>query len=159
MGYLVLAYGDDAEDEKKFESYEKAALFLASKAKKWCRDNEIDPSEAESFTDDYFYCGIDEQGVRIYKLYEIPEFHNKVEELLFEAKLEMDLADFAAEDYKWSLTECGVSDHVYQAQELLDKATKILQMEHLITDDPGKDVEKSKAKSSIEKKVSKGRSR
>lgn len=129
MTYLVVGYGYNVELEKKFKSEEKAKTFLRREAKRWCKENDVDIDDVDCFDEDYFYCGLDEYGVAIYKLYEVPEFKNKIEELLWRAKFQMDMADFAAEDYKWSLQDCYVDGHVYEAKEYIDEAMEIFKKE------------------------------
>lgn len=127
MNYLVIGYGYDVEvDKKNFKSKKRAEEFLKREAKKWCKKNDVDIDDVEDFSDDYFYCGLEEYGVAIYKLYEVPEFKNKVEELLWNAKISMDMAEFAAEDYKWSLQDCCVDENVYTAQKYIEEAMEIL---------------------------------
>ena len=62
----------------------------------------------------------------IHKVYDIPEFKTKVEELLWKAKFEMDIADAAAEDYKWSLMECAVDVHTLKAESYIGQALQLL---------------------------------
>ena len=79
MTYLVVGYGYNTEIEKKFKSKERAITFLRREAKRWCKENDVDIDDVDCFGEDYFYCGLDEYGVAIYKLYEVPEFKNKIE--------------------------------------------------------------------------------
>ena len=124
MPYIVRSYGLAEDEDRKFRSRERALQFIGRKVRKWCRENEVSIDEDTDFNDgdDYFYYGMEDRGVCIYRMYEVPKFASKAEELLWEAKIEMDMADNAAEEYKWTLTECGVSDHVYAAKACIDKA-------------------------------------
>lgn len=124
--YLVKFYGNIDSKDKRFRIRDRAEDYLRREAKKWCKANDVDIFDAYDDDNDYFYYGIEDYGVCIGKLYDIPKFDNKIEELLWDAKLAMDMADFAAEDYKWSLTDCCVDCSIYRAKEDIDKALNLI---------------------------------
>ena len=127
--YLLSAFGYDAGKSEKLETRAEAIGALEDRVAKWCGKHGVDPDDQFSdavYEEDYFSCGIDEKGVCIYKVYYMPEFKTKVEKLLWKAKFEMDLADAAAEDYKWSLMECAVDVHTLKAQSYIDQALQLL---------------------------------
>lgn len=130
MTYKVIGFGYNVDvAEKNFKSKDRAEKYLRSSVKKWCKNNDVDIDNLDDYDDfqgDYFYYGLEDYGVCIFKLYEVPEFNSKIEELLWNAKLCMDMAEFAAEDYKWSLMDCCVDGNLCEAKSLINEAMELI---------------------------------
>ena len=129
--YMVDSYGYDVDDPvKDIETYHEALSMLTKKAKEWSKEHGYtkEDAELEGYTegDAHFMIGIDEKGVAIYSLVEVPDFKSKTEELLWKAKREMDRADYAAKDYIYSLCDNCVDIHTEMAKEYIDEAIKLI---------------------------------
>ena len=132
MTYYVSAFGYDAGMGKKnIKTEEEAIKFLHNKVKKFCKEHDIDIDDTDYCEGDrYFNYGIEERGVCIYEIHEVPEFNSKIEQLIWEAKYEIDKVCYAADDYCYSLMDNCVSNYAYNAQELLDQILKIYRKEN-----------------------------
>lgn len=130
MNYMVYGYGSydvDETDALDIKTVKEAEEILDEKVMRWCEEHGIDPVEANyDEGDHYFSFGREEHGVAIYAIYEIPDFKNEVEELIWKAKFEMDKAEYAADDYAWTLMDCGVEQYTSKAKELLDRAMELM---------------------------------
>ena len=130
MYYLVTCYGYEDGHDRKFQDRDKALQYLKKQASKWCRENDVDIDDI-SYCDseDYFSYGVEGQGVCVLRIYEVPEFESKVKEFLWMAKREMDRAEDAADEYEWTLTDCGVSCHTSSAKDYINEAIRLLAQE------------------------------
>ena len=140
MSYMVYGYGYDVptEDALNIKTRKQADRIMKKRVKDWCKEHDVDYDVVdyiEGFKADdgnyiegdiHFEHTIDEEGVAFFHIYEVPEFKNEVEELLWKAKLEMDKAYFASEDYKASLCDCCVDDHSEEAKRLIDRAMELM---------------------------------
>lgn len=122
--YLVNVYG---KESLNFRKRERALSYIKREAKKWCCEHDIDFEETEYNDGDEEFCyGIDDEGFCAIKLYEVPKFNNRVEELLWNAKFQMDLADNASEEYKYTLEDCCVDGCTSSAREYIDEAINLI---------------------------------
>ena len=130
MKYMVVSYIDGMDNRNYFKVYKRAIDFIRREAKKWCKENEININEETDYSDgdDYFY-GLVYEVCAYIKLYEIPQFNSKTEELLWNAKVEMDLADMATNYYKVTLTDCNTDYYISAAQKYIDEAMELLNEE------------------------------
>ena len=129
MSYMITVYGDatDIDSIKDINSLEEAKKILGQKVEEWCEENDVDIDETDySDRDQYFNYGIEGRGVCIYEIHEVPDFENEIEELIWRAKLETEYAEYAADNYCWSLMDNCVSDYTFSAREYLDKALKLI---------------------------------
>lgn len=129
MSYMIYGYGYDVptEDALNINTREEADEIMWQRVNDWCDEHGIDPEDADfSKGDDYFRYGREEYGAGIFKLYEIPEFKNEVEELLWKAKFEMDKAFFASENYKFELCDCFTEDHAEEAKKYINRAMELM---------------------------------
>ena len=124
--YKLFAY-NVADDGKEYRTAQSAANALQKKVKAWCKENDINLNDTDYKPgDDSFFCGIEEQGVYILKVVEIPQINNKMEELLWQTKWDLQFVDAAVEDYKFSLTDCCATDSVYSAVVKIDQVLQII---------------------------------
>lgn len=130
MHYEILSYGSyDVENiTTKFKTKEDAKKELKKLAEKWCGEHDIDKDEIDidDFDDNCFEYGEEECGVVAYEVIEVPDFKNIVDELLWKAKKELRFANYATTDYKWTLMDCMADCHICNAEELIDKAIKLI---------------------------------
>ncbi len=129
MKYMVYGYGSydvDDTDARDIATVEEAEEIMDEKVKRWCEEHDIDPEDAEYDEGDHYFSYGTEKGVAIYVIYEIPDFKNEVEELMWKAKFEMDKAEYEAEEYSWTLQDCGVDQYTSRAKELLDRAMELM---------------------------------
>ena len=130
MSYMVYGYGNydvDQPDVSDIETEEEAMTILREHIEEWCEEHGMDVDDTEYCEgDDYFEYGREEHGVCIFTIYEMPELNNEADQALWDAKLEMDKASYAATDYAWSLTDCMVSEHAEKAKELIDRAMELM---------------------------------
>ena len=123
MKYLVTAFGYDAgSDKRNIATEEEAVQIMERKAKQWCKKHDIDIDETDFVEGDkYFSYGIDEDGVCIYEVHEVPDFQDKIDELLWKAQLVLDYAEYAAEDYSYSLMDNYVSTYTTEVKDILSE--------------------------------------
>lgn len=128
MKYMVIAYGYEAGNTRtNIETIQGAEKILRRKVKKWCKENDVNIDDTDYTEGDYFFSyGIEYRGICIYEIIEVPDFNNKIEELIWKAKLETQFADYAADDYAYSLEDNCVSCHTCNARDLLDKALELM---------------------------------
>ena len=128
MTYMITAYGYEVGDDvKNIKTIEEAEKILRKKVKKWCKENEIDIDDTDYTEGDYYFnYGLEEHGVCIYEIHEIPDFKNEIEELIWKAKLQTEIAEYAADDYCWSLMDNCVSNYTFAAREYLDKVLELI---------------------------------
>ena len=93
---------------------------------RWCKKHNVDPKEVYCEGEHYFQYGKEDYGVAIYALYEVPDFTNEVDELLWKAKLEMNKAEFEAENYSWNLSGCNVAYYTGQAIKILNEIKQLI---------------------------------
>lgn len=126
--YKLTAVGYDAPAfENIFATADEARAALKEAVTKYVDDH--GSGECSDYDVDYdnvIMLGYDEKGAVVFRLYEVPEFKSKIEELLWQAKLEADNADSAAEDYKFALQDCCVDTYTYEVQRLIDEALKLM---------------------------------
>lgn len=129
MSYMVYGYGSyDVPDKdiENIETQEKAYELLHKRINEWCEEHDIDIEyTGYNSEDDFFSYGEEEKGVCIFTIMQVPVIRNKVDEYLWKAKMEMEIAYFASEDYKWTLCDCDVAVHTLKAQEYIDKAQAV----------------------------------
>lgn len=128
MTYMIVAYGNDVPaDKKNIKTLEEAKKVMKRMVKKWCKDNEIDIDDTDYCEGDgYFQYGMEEWGVGIFEIIEVPNFKNKIEKLLWEAKMEMKYTDYAAEMYKWTLEDCCVDYYTNTARKIIDEVLELM---------------------------------
>lgn len=130
MSYMVYGYGSydvDQPDVPDIETEDEAMEILEEHIKEWCEEHGLDVEDTDYCEgDDYFEHGREEYGVCIYTIYEVPELSNEADQALWDAKMEMDNASYAAVDYAFSLMDCGVSEHTEKAKELIDHAMELM---------------------------------
>jgi len=129
MSYMVFGYGsyDVPDDVAGIKTEDEAILILHNKIKEWCDDNNIDIDDTDYHdVDDIFIYGKEEYGVCVIGIWEVPSFKNEVDQCLWNAKMEMEMAYFASEDYKWTLSDCCVDCHTIAAQQYIDKAVALM---------------------------------
>lgn len=130
MSYMVYGYGSydvDQPDVPDIETEEEAMEILEEHIKEWCEEHGIDIGDTDYEEGDYYFkCGREEHGVCIFTIYEVPVLNNEVDQALWDAKLEMDNASYAATDYAYSLMDCGVREHAEKAKELIDRAMELM---------------------------------
>jgi len=128
--YKILSYGYKAEVcFKQYETFEQALEQFEKMVETYCKENEIDLDDEEVTYDDMsgeFIYGVNEKGIDVYKVVEIPEFTSEVDKLLWEATLELDMVDYAALDYKYSLQECYVEDYTYIVKGIINNVRNML---------------------------------
>ena len=125
MSYMVMGYGsyDAPEDVVDIKTEEEAMDILRKEIEEWCDDNDVDIEKTNYCDGDKtFYYGEEEMGVCIIAVYKVPSFKNETLRYLWNAKMELEKADFASEDYKWTLMDNCVDCHTFAAQEFIDKA-------------------------------------
>ena len=129
MSYMVFGYGSyDVPDEdiKEIKTIEDARKVMHRQVTKWCKNQNVNISDTNYHKgDEYFSHGKEEVGVCIFTIIQVPKIRNKVDQYLWEAKMEMKQAAYAADDYAWSLCDCSVDYHVANAEELIDKAMAV----------------------------------
>lgn len=130
MTYMVYGYGSydvDQPDVTDIETNDKAMEILKAHIEEWCDEHGIDIKDTDyEEGDEYFQYGNEDHGVCIFTIYEVPELNNEADQALWDAKLEMDNASYAATDYAFSLIDCGVSEHTEKAKELIDHAMNLM---------------------------------
>ena len=130
MSYMILTYGsyDVPNDVYDIETEEDAIDTLRQMVEEWCDDHGLDAYEDTDYSsdDDCFIYGEEEEGACIIALYHIPLIETEAAQYLWDAKVEMERAYFASEDYKWLLSDCCVAEHTIEAQNLIDKAMEEL---------------------------------
>lgn len=133
MKYMIMGFGDydvDVCAVNNISTLEDAQRLLDKKVKRWCKEHDVDVEELDNYGlgmgETEFSYGEEDEGLCAYKIYEVPDFKNKIEELLFEAKIEMDAAAYAADNYAWSLMDNCVGCHTANAQDYIDKALKLM---------------------------------
>ena len=129
MSYMILTYGsyDAPEDEYDISTEKKAMNVLHRKIKKWCKEHDVDIDDTDYCdVDDIFTYGEDEKGVCVIAIFRIPIIKNEADQCLWDAKIEMEKAYFASEDYKWTLMGSSVDCHVIEAQRLIDRAKELM---------------------------------
>ena len=126
--FRITAIGYDAPDfENDFATEDEARDALKETIVKYVDvHGNNDEGEFDTDYDDVIVLGYYEKGAVVFRLYEVPEFKSKVEELLWQAKLEADNADSAAEDYKFALQDCCVDTYTYEVQRLIDEVLKLM---------------------------------
>lgn len=130
MSYMVYGYGSyDVElpDVTDIKTLEEAIEIFKEHINEWCEEHGMDVEDTDYIEgDDYFEYGKEEEGVCIFTIYEVPEINNEADQALWDARLEMDNARFAATDYAFSLMDNGVSEHTEKAKELIDRAMELM---------------------------------
>lgn len=130
MSYMVYGYGSydvDQPDVSDIETLEEAIEIFMEHINEWCEEHGMDIEDTDyTEGDDYFEYGEEEEGVCIFTIYEVPEINNEADQALWDARMEMDNASYAAEDYKFSLMDCGVSEHTAKAKDLIDRAMELM---------------------------------
>lgn len=130
MKYMVFGFGSydvDDEDVYGISTMEEAEWILHKKVTAWCREHNIRPKDIDyEKGDDSFYIGRCEEGICSYKIYEVPDFHDEVHELMWKAQFEMDKACYEADDYAFTLQDNCVNDYAYRAKELIDEAINLM---------------------------------
>ena len=130
MSYMVFCFGSyDVPDGVKNIATENEAMdVLHNKVVKWCKNHKVDMDDADYCEgDDEFYYGVEERGACIISIYEVPDDKtNKLEQYLWKAKMELEKANWAAEDYKWTLTDCCVDCYTAAATSYIDDALELI---------------------------------
>ncbi len=128
MKYRIYSFGYDSFHEvQNHDNKEDAYKAFDELVHKWCENHGVNIEDTNyTESDTHFEYGIDEKGAFICQLYEIPEFENRVEELLWDAKLHMDKAEWTATDYAYTLQDNCVGEHVLDAQRSIDKALELM---------------------------------
>ena len=123
MKYLVTAFGYDAgSDKRNIATKEEAVQIMERKVKQWCQKHDLDIDETDFVEGDtYFRYGIEEDGACIYEVHEVPDFKDEIDELLWKAQLALDYAEYAAEDYSYSLMDNCVSTYTTEVKDILSK--------------------------------------
>ena len=127
--YTITTIGYDAPVfENKFATEEEARASLKEAVEKFIKihGKADETNDYDTDYDDVIELGYYEKGAVTFRLYEVPEFKSKIEELLWQAKLEADNADSAAEDYKFALQDCCVDTYTYEVQRLIDEALNLM---------------------------------
>lgn len=129
MSYMVFGYGSyDVPDEdiKGIKTIEEARKIMHRQVTKWCKEQGVNIKDTDYKKGDEYFCkGADEVGVCIFTIIQVPKIRNKVDQYLWDAKMEMKQASYAATDYAWSLCDCCVDYHTDRAEELIDKAMAV----------------------------------
>ena len=129
MSYMVLGYGsyDAPRNKNDIDTEEEAMKILHNKIKKWCKNHDVNIEETDYCEgDNVFNYGEEGSGVCIIAVYQVPLLKNEADQCLWDAKIEMEKSYFASEDYKWTLMDNCVADHIMEAQELIDEAMKLM---------------------------------
>lgn len=131
MKYLVHSFGYATENVNIFtDDYQKALKILKKQVKKWCEENEIDINDTEYEEGDYsFQYGIEERGVCVFEIFNIPEFKNKIDELIWKAEFNLVQAENAATDYEYCLMDMDVDTYTWKVKEYLREIKSILDKE------------------------------
>ena len=124
--YMIRSFGFyGEEDVTDIKTIKEARKILNKKKREFKKEYEVDDDLDNWDEDDnYWSCGITEEGYTIYEIIKIPEFKDDFERLIWEAKQRLDFADYAATDYSYSLMDNCVSDYTYDARKLIDQAVK-----------------------------------
>ena len=129
MSYMVLGYGsyDAPETEIDIDTEEEAMEILHEEIKDWCDKHNINIEDTGYYdSDDVFDYGKEEKGVCIIAVYQVPLLKNDADQCLWNAKIEMEKAYFASENYKWKLMDDCVIYHTLKAQNLINKAMEFM---------------------------------
>ena len=127
MSYMIHSTGFGAiEDIADIATIEEAKEILHEKMQDFLDDNEVGDCDDWDEDENYFSCGISEEGYTSYMIYEVPDFKNKVEELMWKAKLALDDADDASRDYTYSLMDNCVDCYTLDARNCIDEALELL---------------------------------
>lgn len=129
--YMILTYGYDAENNvNNIKTIEEAREKLIKMSEEWCDNHDIDIDDTYySEYDNTFTYGIEEKGSITYTIFEVPEFKNEIEELLFTAKIEIWKAICDADDYVFSLSDNCVELYGGRAIDFIDDALKLINQE------------------------------
>ncbi len=130
--FKILSYGYDVEDEiNGIATREEAENTLQACVIRWCDKVGINIDDTTyDEGDDYFSHVIDEKGVGAYAVFEYPDNCTEVEKLIYDAKIQLMFADFAADDYKATLCDCNVDYHTGEADRFLDEALELMKSQH-----------------------------
>lgn len=130
MSFMIFGYGSlnvPEDDITGIKTEDEAYKLLHKRILEWCDENDVNIEDTDyTKGDDSFCYGEEEEGVCIFTIIQVPKIRNNVDELLWEAKLEMMQAGYAADDYKYTLCECFVDEHAGRAQELIDEAMNLM---------------------------------
>ena len=129
MEYAVLTYGsyDVPDDKYDISTKEEAMEILHEMVNEWCDDHDVDVLDTDyDEGDESFYYGKEEEGVCAIVIYEIPLIKNDVDQYLWKAKMEAEKANYASEDYKWTLQDCDVDIHITRIEEYIDKVMELV---------------------------------
>lgn len=130
MSYMIMSYGYQVKETvTEIETLEEAERIMASLVREWCEEMDMTVDELENYTEgDHYFCEtFDELGVSIYELFEVPECKNEYDQLMWELKLDLEMIEYAAEDYTASLAECMVETYAEQAKR---KLARLYEIEH-----------------------------
>lgn len=129
MSYIVFGYGsyNVPEDVTDIRTKEEAMNILHKEIQEWCNEQEININDTDYYeVDDIFFYEKEEYGVCVIGIWEVPSFKNEVNQCLWNAKIEAEMAYFASEDYKWTLSDCCVDCYSIAAQQYIDKAVALM---------------------------------
>ena len=131
MDYMIVCYGNNTPNNKTgIKTIEEAEATMKRMIKEWCKENDINIKDTDyTDGDHYFQYGEDEWGVGIFEIIEVPEYKNEIEACLWEAKLNMKYADYAMDEYKWTLTDCVSDMYIDDARGYIDKALELIKKE------------------------------
>ena len=117
MEYMVCTFGYDAPDPiEGIASRKEAAKICDEMTSAWCKKHNVEFTPCE---DEYFEYGIDERGIIIFEVVEIPDFRDNVEYFFWMAQRELDKAKYAAKNYAYSLMDNCVDFYVSKARDYL----------------------------------------
>lgn len=129
MSYMILTYGsyDVPDNEYDIDTQEEAMEILRDKVQTWCDEHGVDIDDTDyGDENDIFEYGKEEKGVCIMAIYRVPLLETEADDCLWDAKVEMETAYFAAQDYIYTLTDCDVVSHTIEAQQLIDRAMELM---------------------------------
>lgn len=128
--YKIYSFGyGTRECTEKYVGYEDAKAKFDQLVSAYCDGKGIDLCDDEVSYDDFpgeFIFGIDQYGVDIYRVVEVPEFENVIDKKLWEVTAMLMKAEDAILDYKYSLQDCCAEDYISYASSNVNAVRMLL---------------------------------